>query len=127
MKQMTNSRPERRTLGAVIGERLVQIGANQIPPLARERIERDVMAACVALVQRRVSAPYVGRAVARALAASAAKPEGFEGDGTSPSTSKPNCKQSAQFGIAGHPTDATNTQRAPASIGAHEPPTGERV
>lgn len=57
-----------RTLEALISERLAAIGAANIPPGARNLIESDLGTACAGLIQRRVTAPVVGRAVARALA-----------------------------------------------------------
>ncbi|HXT10724.1 MAG TPA: hypothetical protein VN873_04110 [Candidatus Angelobacter sp.] len=126
MNEKTKNQTERRTLTALIAARLDALGASTIPPRAREYIERDVLAACAALVERRVTAPFIGRAVARSLAASAAKTEGFEGGVTPPSTSEPSCKRSAQIGIAGQPTDAPDNQPNAAASGAQEPPTGER-
>jgi len=58
----------RKTLEALITERLQHLGADSIPTGARELIEDDVRAACARIVQRTVTGPRVGRAVAHALA-----------------------------------------------------------
>ena len=58
----------RNTLGGLINARLADIGASNIPATARELIEGDVWPMVASLVQRQVTAPKVGRAVARALA-----------------------------------------------------------
>ena len=65
----------RITVAGLVSERLATLGAANIPANAREIIETDVWAAVAALIQRRISAPVVGRAVVRALAT----PEGSKG------------------------------------------------
>jgi hypothetical protein len=63
-----------------------------------DSIECDALLACRRAVARAVTAPRIGRAVAAALIASAAKEQGFEG-GT-PSTSSPEARN-ARKDVAG--------------------------
>jgi len=65
MKIATITKP---TLAALINDRLARLGANGIPSSAREIIEGQITQAVTTLVERRVTAPLVGRAVATALA-----------------------------------------------------------
>ena len=58
-----------RTLEALISERLAALGATSIPTPARQLLDAEVEQACAQTVQRTITAPRVGRAVARALAA----------------------------------------------------------
>ena len=59
------------TLTALIRERLAALEATKLPAAAMAQIERDVLTACRRAVERAVTAPRVGRAVAAALAATA--------------------------------------------------------
>jgi hypothetical protein len=87
------------TLGGLLNERLAILGATNIPNSARQLIEADLWSAVATLIQRRVTAPTVGRAVARALA------EGCKGD-VSPLPSRQS-QPKAQIAVAGHATDTT--------------------
>ncbi len=88
------------TLEQLIDQALADIGADRIPPAARRGISTNILAACEGLIRKRITGEFVGRAVAEALT-SATQPEGFEGEGTSPSTSQPGSKRSAHPGVAG--------------------------
>jgi len=57
----------RNTLTGLISDRLAKIGASNIPTPAREIIEADALRACERVVQRTITGPRVGRAVAAAL------------------------------------------------------------
>lgn len=59
------------TLEALVNERLVALGATSIPTKARDLLDAEVEQACARVVQRTITAPRVGRAVARALGKSA--------------------------------------------------------
>ena len=112
---MRRSTDERRqgqlSVTGLIAAKLKKIGASKIPSQARELIEADIMAACAALVEKRVTAPYIGKVVARALAASATTPEGSKGELRSPLASSA-LERSEQGRVAGL-TDATqNNQKA---------------
>ena len=109
--------PLRPSVASLLAERLAALGAANLPASARLVIEADLFAALASLIQRRVTAPAVGRAVARALAASADSEQGFKG-GT-PLTSSPGRTPSAQPDVAGHLSDTTAATLAPS--------TGERV
>jgi hypothetical protein len=105
------------TLTAIINTRLKKIGASKIPPVARKYIEEDVMAACAALIERRVTAPYIGKMVARALAAPAATPEGSKGEQGSPLASSAR-ERSEQGRVAGLTDDPAKNNRASPPKGA---------
>ena len=107
------SKPKQFTLTAVINARLKKIGANKIPPTARNYIEDDVMAACAALIERRITAPYIGKVVARALAASAATPEGSMGEQRSPlaSSARERSEQGRVAGLTDDPLKDPRTNR----------------
>lgn len=115
----------RITVGSLVGERLAALGAASIPTSARQLIEDDIWASVSALVRRRVTAPMVGRAVARALAAPVATPEGSKGD-VSPLASS-GLAQSAQGRVAGPDTDTADSQPAASSGGPDQLPEGERL
>lgn len=109
----------RNTLGGLINDRLAAIGASNIPLPARELIEADVWRACERTVQRFITGPHVGKAVARALAAPAAiSAEGRKGDVESPLPSRCDVPK-AQNIVAGPTTADTNR--------VDNPPTGERL
>jgi len=59
------------SLPALVRERLASFDATKLPAAAMAQIERDVLTACRRAVERTVTAPRVGRAVAEALAATA--------------------------------------------------------
>jgi hypothetical protein len=59
------------SLPALVRERLASFDATKLPAAAMAQIERDVLTACRRAVERTVTAPRVGRAVAAALAATA--------------------------------------------------------
>jgi hypothetical protein len=90
-------------LEQIIDAALAKIGASRIPVPARQAISADVLAVCAALIKRRITGEYVGKMVAVSL--TAATQEGLEGEGTSPSTSQPMRKRSAQMGVAGPATN----------------------
>ena len=71
MESMKNSF-HRKTVEALVGQRLIALGARNIPAPARHVIHDDVWAAVSGLIRRRITAPVVGRAVAHALAAGTA-------------------------------------------------------
>ena len=58
-------------LSALVRERLAYLDAIKLPAAAMAQIERDVLMACRRAVERAVTAPRIGRAVAAALAAPA--------------------------------------------------------
>jgi hypothetical protein len=113
--------PLRPSVASLLAERLAALGAANLPASARLVIEADLFAALASLIQRRVTAPAVGRAVARALAAPTAIEQGFKG-GT-PLTSSPGRTPSAQPDVAGHLPDTSSDTTAETP----EPPTGERL
>ena len=57
----------RNTLGGLVNERLAAIGASNIPASARQLIEGEALRACERTIQRTITGPRVGRAVAAAL------------------------------------------------------------
>jgi hypothetical protein len=72
------------------------LGAVTIPPAARTILEADIAALTVAMIQRRITAPVVGRAVARALA-TGGENEGCKGGTPLPSSL---AARNAQEGVA---------------------------
>jgi hypothetical protein len=54
----------RNTVANLINTRLAVLGASNIPAPARQLIEAGMWAAVAVLIQRRISGPVVGRAVA---------------------------------------------------------------
>jgi len=116
----------RNTLGGLITDRLSEIGASNIPAGARELIEADAWRACTRAVQRSITGPRVGKAVARALAAPAAVSEGRKGDAQSPLPSRCDVLK-AQNIVAGHIPDSKIIEAPADTNGAVEPPTGEGV
>jgi hypothetical protein len=77
------------TLTALIRERLAALEATKLPAAAMAQIERDVLAACRRAVERAVTAPRVGRAVAAALAATADSKGRKGADAPLPSSVRP--------------------------------------
>lgn len=112
----------RATLASLVAERLAALGAANIPASAREVLEAEVSVAVAALVQRRVTAPVVGRAVARALAAPAATEQGRKGGTPLPSSGP---ARSAQGRVAGPATDTQSILTGDTVNEADNPPTGE--
>lgn len=117
----------RNTLGGLINERLAEIGASNIPAGARELIEADAWRACTRLVQRSVTAPRVGRAVARALAVPADLPtEGSKG-AKAPLASSAGRTPSAQPHVAGPTPNTQSSLTGDTTNGADNLPTGGSV
>ena len=108
---------QRSTVTNLINDRLAALGASNLPDHAKVIIEDQVWVAVAALIHRRVSAPTVCRALARALAASADIGQGLKG-GT-PLTSSA-VAQNAQRGVAGHTTDTTTVQSEDTTTGGNE-------
>jgi hypothetical protein len=106
---------------ALVGQRLAAIGATNIPTSARQVIEDGVWAAVAVLVQRRISGPVVGRAVARALAAPATNVQGLKG-GT-PLTSSA-LSRGAEASVTGRTPLPATAQPATASGGPDQLPEG---
>jgi len=94
----------RTTLTGLITQRLAEIGAGNIPAPARELIEAEVWQACARTVQRSITGPRVGRAVARALMATPV--EGSKG-APAPLASRWDVPE-AQNIVAGPATDTAN-------------------
>jgi hypothetical protein len=111
------SSQSRNTLSSLVSERLATLGATNIPNAARELIESEVLVSVAALIQRRVTAPVVGRAVSRALAAPAASDQGLKGGTPLTSTT---AQRSWQPGVAGHTTDTTTVQSEDTTTGGNE-------
>ncbi len=111
----------RNTIAGLVGQRLAALGASNIPTSARQVIEDDVWLSVAALIQRRISAPVVGRAVARALAAPAATEQGREGGTPSPSSA---VAQSAQGRVAGRTPLPATAQPGHTSGGPDQLPQG---
>ena len=113
------SRPNKKvrekqfTLTTLVDAQLKKIGANKIPPLARKYIEDDIYRACSALTGRRITAPYVGKMVGRALAAPAATPEGSKGELRSPlaSSARERSEQGRVTGLTDDPLKDPRTNR----------------
>jgi hypothetical protein len=117
----------RNTLGSLITDRLAEIGASNIPLAARELIEADAWQACTRAVQRSITGPRVGRAVARALAVPADLPtEGSKG-AKAPLASSAGRTPSAQPHVAGPTTNTQSIHTGDTANGADTLPTGERV
>lgn len=112
----------RITVAHLIATRLAAIGAANIPANARQLIEDQIWTAVAALIQRRISAPVVGRAVAHALAAPADTGQGLKG-GT-PLTSSAGRTPSAQPRVAGRVTDSQIIEATGATTGGNQLPTG---
>jgi hypothetical protein len=113
----------RNNLGALITERLAEIGAANIPAGARELLEADVWRSCARVVQRSVTAPRVGRAVARALAATAA--EGSKG-AVAPLASS-GFEPKAQNHVAGPATVSEGIQDSDTASAVNEATEGANV
>jgi hypothetical protein len=111
----------RNTVAGLVGERLAAIGATNIPTSARQVIEDGVWAAVAVLVQRRISGPVVGRAVARALAAPVTNVQGLKG-GT-PLTSSA-LSRGAEASVTGRTPLPNTAQPATASGGPDQLPEG---
>ena len=86
------------SLPAIIRERLNLLGVSHLPAAAMAQLERDVLQACIRSVERAVTAPRIGRAVAAALTPGAANEQGLKG-GTPLTSSLPAPK--AREGVAG--------------------------
>jgi hypothetical protein len=86
-------------LQSLVRERLTSLGASHLPVAAMDAIERDALLACRRAVARAVTAPRIGRAVAAALAAPAAKEQGLKG-AQAPLTSSP-VARNARKDVAG--------------------------
>ena len=97
----------RNTLTWLISDRLAKIGASNIPTPAREIIEADALRACERVVQRTITGPRVGRAVARALVATPAamSAEGSKG-ANAPLASRCDVPEARNI-VAGSATDST--------------------
>jgi hypothetical protein len=118
---MKTSSAHRNTLGGLINARLAEIGASNIPDAAKTIIEADVWQACQRVVERSVTAPRVGRAVARALAAPAAE-QGCKGGTPLPSSES---ARNAQTHVAGRVADSPIIQPADTINEADHLPKGE--
>ena len=117
----------RNTLGGLITERLAEIGASNIPQTARELIEAEVWRACTRTVQRSITGPRVGRAVARALAVTPAAVSAEGSKGAQAPLASSGSARNAQNHVAG-PTTAGQTVLTGDTVdGGNELPTGESV
>ena len=85
-------------------------------------IERDVLLACTRAVARAVTAPRIGRAVAAALAAPAAKEQGLKG-AQAPLTSSP-VARNARKDVAGLTPTSSGDQSGSDALGGVNQPTG---
>jgi hypothetical protein len=96
------------------------MGASSLPPAARAIIECEVWQGCRRVVERTVTAPRVGRAVAAALAAPA-DTQGLKG-GT-PLTSS--CEaRNAQNSVAGLTYNSADIKGTNGDSGVSDQPTG---
>jgi hypothetical protein len=112
-------------LQSLVRDRLVSIGATHLPAAAMDAIERDALLACTRAVARAVTAPRIGRAVAAALAAPAAKGQGLKG-AQAPLTSS--CAvPKAQDSVAGHSPTSMGDQLGSDALGGVNQPTGGGV
>jgi hypothetical protein len=111
-------------LQSLVRERLTSLGASHLPVAAMDAIERDALLACRRAVARAVTAPRIGRAVAAALAAPAAKEQGLKG-GT-PLTSSCDAPK-AQNSVAGLTPTSSGDQPGSDTLGGVNQPTGGGV
>jgi len=93
------------TLTALIRERLASLEATKLPAAAMAQIERDVLTACRRAVERAVTAPRVGRAVAAALAATADSKGRKGADAPLPSSGTGRNAQDSVAGTTYNPAD----------------------
>jgi len=113
----------RLAVADVIDARLSVLGASNIPPTARLLLEAELLPLVVGLIRRRITAPSVGRAVARALAVPAT-PEGSKGEPRSPLASSLGRTPSARPDVAGPATASQNVVTGDTPNGADNLPTG---
>jgi hypothetical protein len=101
--------------------RLAALDATQLPAAALTQIERDVLTACQRAVLRAITGPRIGRAVAAALAAPAAKQGRKGAQAPLPSSATPVVAES----VAGLTDDSKDIPAGNSVAGASTTPAKE--